>query len=171
MTYRIALLCLSAALTIGCATSKPLPARAPEHAARVYRDATEAAEALLELMDMQTILAQSTDQMLDLQIKQNPALAPLRSTMRKFMDTYVSWSALKQDIIAMYAEAFDKAELEQMIVYYRSDVGQKSVKTMPELMKKGAALGAKRVEENLPELQKMLMDALQEINDEPPRTP
>ncbi len=118
----------------------------------------QTAEKLLELFDMQAILLQSTEQMLDLQLKQSPHLKPYRSTILKFFDRYMSWKSLKSDIIAIYAKEFSQEELEDMIAFYETPTGQKAIRKVPELMSKGALIGAQRVKNNIGELQQMLAE-------------
>ena len=45
-----------------------------------------AAEGLLNLMDMDKLMSQSVDQMLQMQVKQNPAIAPYEAQMKIFLN-------------------------------------------------------------------------------------
>src|SRR5947209_20544725 len=58
-----------------------------------------AAEQLLNLMGMESLLTQSIDQMLDMQVKQNPAIAPYRTEMKNFLGKYMSWPSMKDDMV------------------------------------------------------------------------
>ncbi len=113
----------------------------------------QSAEALLGSMGMEKLLAQSVDQMLQMQVKQNPAIAPFQTEMRGFLDKYMSWESMKADMIKAYTEEFTEQELKDLTAFYQTPLGQKTVQKMPSLMSKGAELGQRRIQEHLPELQ------------------
>jgi hypothetical protein len=134
-------------LAFGLLSVAPAAIRADEASHR------QAAEALLNLMGMEKVLSQSVDQMLQIQVQQNPAIAPYEKEMHDFLNKYMSWSSLKDDMVKAYAEQFTEAELKQLADFYRTPLGQKTVRIMPTLMAKGAEMGQKRVQDHLPELQ------------------
>ena len=112
-----------------------------------------AAETLLGLMDMPRVMSQSVDSMLDAQVKQNPAIAPYQAQMKAFFAKYMSWDSMKTDMVKLYEDEFSEAELKELITFYQTPVGKKTIQKMPLLLAKGAELGQKRVQEHLPELQ------------------
>ncbi len=112
----------------------------------------KAAESLLSLMNMDTVMGQAIDQMLQMQIKQNPAIAPYEQEMKSFLKKYMSWAGLKDDMIKIYADEFTEAELGELSAFYQTPLGKKTLQKMPTLMAKGAELGQRRVQEHLPEL-------------------
>lgn len=137
-------------LSLLCATLaffQPLTGRADEASHRA------AAEALLNLMDMEKLMAQSVDQMLQMQVQQNPAIAPYQTQMKTFLAKYMSWTSMKDDMVKIYAGEFTEAELKELTAFYQTPLGRKTVQKMPALLQKGAEMGQKRVQEHLPELQ------------------
>lgn len=125
----------------------PVTGRADEASHR------KAAETLLGLMDMEGLLSQSVDQMLQIQVQQNPSIAPHRQEMRAFLGKYMSWASLKEDMVKLYVAEFTEPELKELVTFYQTPVGKKTIQRMPVLMAKGAEMGQKRVQEHLPELQ------------------
>lgn len=119
----------------------------------------KAAEELLKAMEVDKQVEAAITQMLDLQTKSNPQLAPLRDTMKKFLNKHMSWDSLKDDMITIYADAFSEEELNQILAFYRTPVGKKMVQKAPELMAKGMQLGVRRVQENQEELRRMIQEA------------
>lgn len=113
----------------------------------------QAAEKLLGLIGMETLLNKSVDQMLQIQVQQNPAIAPYQSEMKAFLSKYMSWPAMKDDMAKAYMENFTEQELKDLSAFYQTPLGKKTIQTMPALMAKGAEMGQKRVQEHLPELQ------------------
>lgn len=118
-----------------------------------------AAEGLLNLMDMEKMMSQSVDQMLKIQIQQNPALAQYETQMRTFLNKYLSWSSMKDDMINIYTTEFTEDELKQLTAFYKTDLGKKTIQKMPALMQKGAEMSQKRLQEHLPELQAAIQSA------------
>ena len=113
---------------------------------------------MLDCMNMDENFSKSIDNMLDLQIQQNPALQAKRKGMRTFFARYMSWASLEGDFIRIYTDAFTEEELKQLTVFYKTPVGQKSIRLMPEMMKKGGEIGNRRVQENMNELVKLLQE-------------
>jgi hypothetical protein len=114
------------------------------------------AEILLNTLGLDHALQQTITRMLDLQLQQNPSLEPYKPVMLKFLNKYMSYESLKAEMIIIYSEAFTASELKEINIFYESPTGIKTIQKMPELMAKGGQLGAKRVQEHLPELQEML---------------
>ena len=104
-------------------------------------------------MEMDKMMAQSVDQMLQMQMKQNPAVAPYERQMREFLNKYMSWASMKDDMVGIYVSEFTEQELKELIAFYQTPVGKKTVAKMPLLMVKGAELSQKRMQDHMPELQ------------------
>ncbi len=114
------------------------------------------AEILLETINMQQILTQSIEQMLELQLQQNPAMAPYKHVMLQFLSKHMSYESLKPQMLAMYADAFTAAELKDINTFYHTETGKKTLSTMPQLMAQGGQIGAQKVQDNIQELQEMI---------------
>lgn len=121
------------------------------------------AEKLLNLMGMEEALDQSMAQMLDVQLQQNPALAPYKEVMLEFLTKHMSYDSLKPDMLKIYSEAFTASELREINDFYATDTGKKTIQMMPELMAQGAQIGAVRVQENIGELQAMIQAEAERI--------
>lgn len=137
---------LLGAITLG----QPALARADEASHR------KAAETLFALMEMETLLSQSVDQMLAMQVQQNPALAQFQPQMKAFLNKYMSWASMKEDMTKIYTAEFSESELKELGKFYETPLGKKAVQKMPALMAKGAEIGQKRVQDHLPELEAAL---------------
>lgn len=116
------------------------------------------AEALLDTMGMQVTLDKAIDVMLDAHIKQTPELAPYRGVMLVFFKKYMSYESLKPDLINIYESEFSASELREVRAFYATPTGQKMIEKIPQLMGKGAEMGARRVQEHIQELKQMIND-------------
>jgi hypothetical protein len=95
-------------------------------------------------------------QMIDLQLQQNPTLAPFKPVMMKFFSKHMSWASLKPEFLKIYSEAFSAKELREINEFYSTDTGKKTIQLMPSLMAQGGQIGAARVQANIGELQEMI---------------
>ena len=114
------------------------------------------AEILLTTLELDKAFEQTTVKMLDVQLKQNPKLAPFKQVMLRFFNKYMSYDSLKPEMVEIYSEAFTASELKEIVAFYKTPTGKKSIKKMPELMAKGGQIGAQRVQDNIQELQEMI---------------
>ncbi len=118
----------------------------------------KAAENLLKVMGVEGQLQTTIDQMLELQVKSNPQIAPFKDAMKRFFTKHMSYSGLKEDFITIYVDTFTEEELDQITAFYQTPTGRKMAEKMPELSSKGMQLGAKRVQDNQAELRQMIQD-------------
>jgi hypothetical protein len=123
---------------------------------------------LFNTMHMKELLDSSIVQMTDMQIKANPMIAPYRQIMLDFTSKYMSWESLAPEMTKLYMETFTETEVNELEKFYATPTGQKAVKTMPELMAKGAEIGQKRVQDNIGELQKAIQDEMAKQGQAPP---
>ena len=114
------------------------------------------AEKLFDVIGMEDVFDKTITQMLDLEIQQNPGLAPFREVMTEFFYKYMSYETLKPDLLKIYAEEFTAGELKEINVFYSTDTGKKTIEKMPALISQGAELGSSRIEQNLDELQQLI---------------
>ena len=119
-----------------------------------------AAETMLTAANVETSMNSVLDQTLDMQIKANPQLAPLRPVMSKFLSKHLSYEALKEELITMYTEEFTEEELLEIAAFYQTPTGRKAMEKMPVLFQRGSELGNRRVQENTPELRKMIQEEM-----------
>lgn len=111
---------------------------------------------LFATMNMEKTHAASLENILQQQSRANPAMGMLQGTMRDFLNKYMGWVSLKDDMAKIYQDAFTEQELGELSKFYESPVGKKSMEQMPSLMAKGMAIAQERMKEHLPELQAAL---------------
>ena len=113
----------------------------------------QAVARLFELTHMQRLIEESVDGVLALQVAQNPALAAHKEALRVFLEKYIGWQGLKDDLVAMYLQAFTETELDEMNAFYSSPTGQKVLQRLPELVQQRNRLAMQRLQEHIGELQ------------------
>lgn len=125
----------------------------------------QTAEKLLDMMNMEQTLNRAIDQMLNIQLQRNPAMAPYKTIMLSFLNKYMGYEVVKSEVAGIYTESFSQKELNEIIAFYETPVGKKSVELMPELMNKGAQIGMTRVQNNMGELQQMIMEEAKRLQE------
>ena len=123
-----------------------------------YASESERSEAaiLLELTGTEQMLNQTMGNMLELQIQQNPALAPFKEVMLEFFEKYMGYESLKPELLRLYNENFTEQELKELNDFYRTDTGKKSIELMPYLVQQGSMIGVQRFQANQDELRRMI---------------
>ena len=121
---------------------------------------------LFDVLEMKSVLENAVTLSLDAQMQTNPALGPFQDVVRSFLDTYMGYDSLRDDLAALYMETFTEKELRQIVAFYRTPVGRKTVASMPVLMARGAELGQERLKAHLDELQQMIARRIQELSRE-----
>lgn len=155
---------LAAALVLAApmarAQSTATPA-ASASAASITPSHRKAAEDLLALMGGEKSMTDMTNRILSMQLEQRPEMKAVEPEMRTFMNKYMSWQAIKEDIATLYAQEFTEKELKELNKFYQTPTGRKTIQKMPQLMQAGMEIGQKRVQDHLPELQKAIADKMQ----------
>ena len=126
-------------------------ARAADNSAHVQQ-----VETLFKLTQMEKKVNESIDSIMQLQLGQNPALAQHQAEMRAFFERYIGWSAMKQDITAMYLRTFTEDELKTINDFYITPAGQKVINEVPGLVQERNQLAMMRLQQNIGELQKIV---------------
>jgi hypothetical protein len=116
----------------------------------------KAAETLLTVIKAEQDIQESADRLLETLLKQNPQLTPHSAAIKIFVTKYVNWPSLKDDMIALYVQAFTEDELKQLTTFYHSPLGQKAADKMPELANAGTQLGVTRLRANSAELREII---------------
>ena len=114
---------------------------------------------LFDVLDMNRIMNASMETALQVQLQANPSVAPYQDVLRKFFTKYMSWASLKDAIADLYMKTFREDELKQIVAFYKTPAGKKTITELPTLMQQGAQIAARRMEEHSGELEGMLREA------------
>jgi len=142
------------------AAQDPAPAQAAAARPEPTAEQRAAALELLEAIDVAGTLEASINTMMEIQMRTNPAVRSVESVMREFFRRHISWNALKGGYTDLYARTFTVDEMREMTAFYRTPAGRKLSRSMPHLMREGAALGDRAVQEHSEELRQMILEHL-----------
>jgi len=115
-------------------------------------------ETLFRLTQMEKKIQESVNSVVQLELQQNPQLQNDRKALEDFLQKYIGWNALKDDIAAMYMRAFSEQELKKMNAFYITPTGQKVITMVPELVQQRNRLAMERLQQNIGELREMIRE-------------
>ena len=137
-----------AALTI--ALTRPAAAQTPSQVA--------AANELFKSMKLESTVLTTSAAMIESEVGRTAGMEAYRSVMLTWLRKYMTWDAMKPELIKLYTETYTEPEMKELAAFYKTPVGQKSLAKMPDLLQKTALIGAKLGQPHIDEL-KTLMDA------------
>lgn len=132
---------------------------AQEDVSNVSESHRYAAIEFLEVMKAKETFETTIDSMLEMMVRQNPGLARFEEIIRNHYEKYFRYEDIYDDFLNVYIETFTEEELNELVDFYKTETGQKSITVIPETMQKGMAIGEAKIKEHLPELQQAIMNA------------
>jgi|688.fasta_scaffold70755_2 hypothetical protein len=127
---------------------------------------------LLEAMNMEAQVSQSFEAakaVIPAQMKQMESFLPagpdgeklgmpaelttkMMDRMTRLIATEMSWENIKADYVALYADTFSAAELEELVAFYRSAAGKSLVAKQPQLTRKSVEMYQKSMLRLMPKI-------------------
>ena len=101
----------------------------------------------LEAKGTPQLLERTCRTILEKQLAAQPELAKHREQLLAFYRSAFGFAALKNDLATIYAREYSEAELRELIRFYRSPVGRKSVAVEEKLVPEFAALLERKIAE------------------------
>lgn len=84
--------------------------------------------------------------------KQELALVNYSQELGKIMQEELTWAKLEPEMIKIYAEEFTQEEIDGMIQFYKTPVGQSTIDKMPIVMQKSMQVGYKQMDAITPKI-------------------
>jgi hypothetical protein len=95
--------------------------------------------------------------------EQQKILDTMQSKMDALLKQELNWQSLEPLYIQIYRESFTQEEINGMLAFYETPVGQALIKKMPTVMQKSMTEMQKRMATLIPKFQKIQQDALSEL--------
>jgi hypothetical protein len=111
---------------------------------------------LLELTRMQQKIDASVGNVVALQLQQDPAMRAHEAELRSFLEKYIGWTGMKDELIVMYQQVFTEAEVNEMNAFYGSPTGKKMIERLPQLIQERDRLAMQRLQAHIGELQEKI---------------
>lgn len=116
----------------------------------------EQVEILFRLTQMEKKIQESVDSIVQLELQRNPQLQADKQVIESFLQKYIGWQAMKEDIAHMYVETFSLQELKDMNAFYITPVGQKVITIVPQLVQQRNQLAMSRLQQHIGELRELV---------------
>lgn len=87
-------------------------------------------------------------------------LAPAR--LAGLVRQEMTWAKLEPTVIQIYRETYTQAEVDGLITFYKSPVGQASVAKTPQVMRRSMEASQKQMQAFLPKLQEAMKQVIEE---------
>ncbi|MDR7094348.1 DUF2059 domain-containing protein [Hydrogenophaga laconesensis] len=87
-------------------------------------------------------------------------LAPTR--IARLMREEITWASMEPMIVQVYRESFDQAEIDGLIAFYQSPVGQSFVAKMPLVMQRSMDASQAQLQAFMPKLQQAMAEVMKE---------
>ncbi|WP_136808766.1 DUF2059 domain-containing protein [Desulfosediminicola flagellatus] len=116
------------------------------------------AERLLVLTELPVNLEQLSAIAITIQMEEEPKLKKYEKIFNEYVSKYVSWEVLKDDFVDVYMETFSESELDQLIEFYSSPLGKKSIQLAPSLMNQTSFIVQQAFINNERRLEKMIKE-------------
>jgi hypothetical protein len=130
----------------------------------------QAALELLQVMGVEKSAVAGAQVMLGVMLDSNSQMEPYRDVMIKWAGNTLSWEKMGPRMTDLYMKAFTEAEIRELIAFYKTPTGQKTLQQMPMLMQEGAKIGSELAQEHQGELEEAIKARAKELGlggDEP----
>ena len=87
-------------------------------------------------------------------------MAKLMAAMRETM----GWQKIKPEFVDLYAKAYTEEEVDGLLTFYKSPVGQSMLAKTPQLMQQSMAISQTHMQELQPKLKQLMDDMKQEFD-------
>ncbi|MGH7128168.1 MAG: DUF2059 domain-containing protein [Planctomycetaceae bacterium] len=150
---RLAAIILVPLVAAAPAVAQQTPAIAPAHEAAVLE--------LFEVMELEEQVRASVALLGGAAGDTSGAASAFGETLLAFFEEHMSWDALRPGYVRIYADVYTEAELRELIAFYRTPIGRKTVEVSPRLIRRSAEVGARIMRQHGPELQRLLLEQAQ----------
>ena len=113
-------------------------------------------QTLVELLGSEEQTLQIHREILAAVLQSNPQLSQHQSAIETWARQYISQGEIEKRLAAMYSQFFTDQEIDELIAFYSSDTGAKTILLVPTLMRETRLIGQSLAEEHKGELEAIL---------------
>ncbi len=90
----------------------------------------------------------------------------IRAAIGKWYDTEINFDDIRPKMVDLYVKEFSEDDLKQILAFYQSPIGQKTIKNLPGVMREGAVIAQEYTKAKIPSLNAQLMPILTKYRDQ-----
>ena len=106
-----------------------------------------------------------------LTLNQQRAFDQYAAKAAKLLGEEMDWLKMKPQFVQIYRETFTQEELEGLLAFYRSPVGQATIEKMPQVMQKSMELSERQLSGLMPKFLAAMKEAVAEAEATPKGNP
>src|SRR5262245_42773517 len=125
----------------------------------------EAVAQIIDILDLQHDTMWASVQAANLMISQNPSLKSDKKLYKQWSDKYLTWDAIRPEVVNAIKKAFNEPELREMITFYSTPTGKRVLQELPQLQITLLSLGSSQANSHRPELERMIRDQRKSTED------
>ena len=95
--------------------------------------------------------------------EQKKQIADFQQRVMDTVNQKIGWKALEPDFITLYAGTYTEEELDGIVTFYKSPVGQRMIEKTPELTAKSTQITQQKMTELQPVLSQMVQDFMKQM--------
>src|SRR6201995_2572401 len=95
--------------------------------------------------------------------EQKKQIADFQQRVMDAVNQKIGWKALEPDFINLYASTYTEEDLDGIIAFYKSPIGQKMIEKTPELTSKSTQITQQKMSELQPQLSQMVQDFMKQM--------
>lgn len=95
--------------------------------------------------------------------EQKKQIADFQQKVMDVVNQKIGWKALEPDFINLYASTYTEEELDGIVAFYKSPIGQKMIEKTPELTTKSTQITQQKMTELQPQLSQMVQDFMKQM--------
>jgi len=123
-------------------------------------DAVKIAKELFKEMKLEKVYKYAVNNATANVVAINPKFKKIENKIRDFYEKTIGWSSIKDDIAKLYAKYYTVDELKKLIEFYKTPLGQKTLKVTPKLSFEGQKLVRSKLQANMDKLKAILDKAV-----------
>lgn len=120
----------------------------------------KAAETLLSLDGTEQVLNQVIDFTVEQYVQSSAEFEPFRKIIRDFVEKSFGYPAIKDELILITLKHYSLDEINALIAFYRTPIGQKKARTDPLTSAEVSELTKQQLNRNLPAFYDALAEAI-----------
>lgn len=111
---------------------------------------------LFTAMEMESIYTAGVNTSLEQALLSNIELAKYKDEMRDYYSKYLAWPLVKSDMEKLYLRYYATGELDDLIKFYNTPAGKKTVKYSGNMQREIQAMQQTKLQANVDELNKVI---------------
>ncbi len=125
---------------------------------------TESSKLVDAVYDQVGSMFQGMSQQMNVPPEKHALVNAYMEKVLNLMKEGMSWEVLKPQMMTVYSTHFSQREVDGLIAFYETEIGQATIKKMPLIMQDSMMLSQNMVMKLMPKIQALAAEMQQEIN-------